>query len=102
MIYKNAKCFISLSLFEGLGMPIVEAMYFDLPLILSDLEICREIAQDVNAWYVDPLNISQVVSVMFDSIRQDNLYKSSEIVKERFSQENTSEKYISLLNSFIK
>ena len=29
----EANAYISASLFEGLGMPIVEAMYFELPLI---------------------------------------------------------------------
>lgn len=100
MVYRNAKCFISLTLFEGLGMPIVEAMYFGLPLILSDLEICREIVSDNPAFFVNPYDIT-VISNAMKVVAYEKHTKKDENIRVRFSQENTSKKYIELLNSFI-
>ena len=98
MIYRNAKCFILLTLFEGLGMPIVEAMYFNLPLILSDLDVCREVVGNAHANFVNPFDIQKIKELMLEIIKSKNTINTNSIIKERFSQENTSGKYIELLN----
>ena len=98
MIYRNAKCFISLTLFEGLGMPIVEAMYFNLPLILSDLEVCREVVGNVKASFVNPFDIEEIKDVMLKNISETKIINTKSIIQERFSQDKTSGKYIELLN----
>ena len=98
MIYRNAKCFILLTLFEGLGMPIVEAMYFNLPLILSDLDVCREVVGNADANFVNPFDIQKTKEIMLKTINSPKNINTNSIIKERFSQENTSGKYIELLN----
>lgn len=102
MIYRNAKCFISLTLFEGLGMPIVEAMYFNNQLILSNLEVCREVASGAHCYFVDPFDIDTIVSAMESIVEKNVIVSTRELVQKRFSKENTSGKYIELLNSEIK
>jgi glycosyltransferase involved in cell wall biosynthesis len=42
ILYRNASCFISTSHDEGFNIPASEAHYYDLPLILSDIEVHRE------------------------------------------------------------
>ncbi len=98
MIYRNAECFISLTLFEGLGMPIVEAMYFNLPLILSDLEVCREVVGNEKANFVNPFDIETIKEIMLEITGETKNIKSQALIQERFSQENTSGKYIEILN----
>lgn len=43
-LYKQAKALIFPSFFEGFGLPIVEAAYYNCPLLLSDIEVFKEIA----------------------------------------------------------
>ena len=44
--YKNAECFVFPSLYEGFGIPILEAFYCDCPVVLSEASCFPEIAQD--------------------------------------------------------
>ena len=44
--YKNAQALIHPSLSEGFGLPIVEAIYFNLPVIASNIPVFKEILED--------------------------------------------------------
>lgn len=99
MLYRNAKGFISLTLFEGLGMPIVEAMYFNLPLILSDLTVCREITEGTRVQFVEPFDINKIEDSMKVIAEKTIITNSCDLVQNRFSKENTSGKYLTILNS---
>lgn len=54
-LYHEADLFVFPSLAESFGHPLVEAMAAGLPIIASDLPICREICGEA-AVYVDPLD----------------------------------------------
>ena len=45
-LYELAKGYVSLSKYEGYGIPVKEAMCFNLPLVLSDIPIYREVVGD--------------------------------------------------------
>lgn len=49
----GARAFVLPSLYEGFGLPVVEAMACGTPVLVSDLPVFREIAGDA-ALYVDP------------------------------------------------
>lgn len=51
--YQHASLFICPSLFEGFGIPVLEALSAGIPVICSDLPVFREIAGD-SACYVHP------------------------------------------------
>lgn len=42
-LYKYASCFVYPSIYEGFGIPPLEAMYFNCPVILSNIEVFKEI-----------------------------------------------------------
>lgn len=94
-LYQKAGCYITASLFEGLGMPIVEAMYFNLPVLLTDDEVFREVSLGLGE-YFNPHNVGELAEKMLncDMCKRDY----SELVKEAYSEENTSAKYIELIN----
>lgn len=50
-LLSNCKAFIFPSLAEGFGIPPIEALYFDKPLILSNLEIFKEILGEKNNYF---------------------------------------------------
>ena len=52
-LYENCAVFVLPSHYEGFGMPIVEAAYFNAPLALSDIPVFREVAGS-SAQYFDP------------------------------------------------
>lgn len=58
-LYRNALALIHPSLFEGFGMPVLEAMKSGCPLICSDRSSIPEIAQNA-ALYFDPENAADI------------------------------------------
>ena len=52
-LYANAEAYINFSLYEGFGIPTIEAMSMGLPIVCSDIPINREIAGD-EVVYVEP------------------------------------------------
>lgn len=100
-VYKHAYCYISTTLFEGLGMPIVEAMYFGLPCIVSDIPVLREVT-DGQATYVQPMDVNALTSYMLTTVKSDQQSNSQmKSIEDKFCEENTSHKYISLFNSLL-
>jgi glycosyltransferase involved in cell wall biosynthesis len=52
-LYQNALCFVFPSLYEGFGLPPVEAMSCNCPVIASDIGALREVCQNA-ALFFDP------------------------------------------------
>ena len=51
-IYRNAACFVFPSMYEGFGLPVLEAFAEGCPVVLADNPCFREIAQD-GAYFFD-------------------------------------------------
>lgn len=58
-IYKNVDIFLFPSLTESLGLPLVEAMSFSLPVIVSDREYAHEVCGE-NALFFNPLDENDI------------------------------------------
>lgn len=73
-LYRNATALISFSLDEGYGLPIEEAKGFNLPMLLSDIPVYREIAPPDTTFLLTH-EIDSIVKEMinFDSIREDDI-----------------------------
>lgn len=52
-LYREAALVVLPSLYEGFGLPAVEAMFADTPLVCSDIDVLREVAADA-ALYAPP------------------------------------------------
>lgn len=61
LLYSFAGVFVFPSLYEGFGIPILEAMACGAPVIATDRSAIPEIAGDA-ALYVDPTNVEQLVA----------------------------------------
>lgn len=61
--YSGAEAFVSTSLYEGFGLPVAEAMACKVPLIVSDIDVFREITFG-SAIYADPHSVKAVVRAL--------------------------------------
>lgn len=58
-LYQGARCFVFPSLYEGFGLPVLEALASDVPALLSDNSSLREVGADA-ALYADALSVSDI------------------------------------------
>ncbi|GJM31103.1 MAG: glycosyl transferase family 1 [Saprospiraceae bacterium] len=76
------------SLFEGFGVPLLEAMYCDTPVITSNISSMPEVVGPAG-YLVDPLIVDQIAIAMQDlwqkpALRQE-MVRAGRIQRERFS-----------------
>ncbi len=74
-LYDNATVCIQPSLYEGFGMPILEAMSYGKPVVCSDLNVFREVAADA-AVYFDTKNPYEIASCLTKVIENPKLQES--------------------------
>ncbi|MGF1514164.1 MAG: glycosyltransferase family 4 protein [Elainellaceae cyanobacterium] len=58
-LYAGALCFAFPSLYEGFGLPPLEAMTFDCPVLTSNVSSLPEVCEDA-ALYVDPYDVNDI------------------------------------------
>lgn len=85
-LYKNAFCFVLPSLYEGFGIPILEAMSFGCPVISSFSSSLTEVGKEA-ALYFDPTNhvelSDKVIQLERDKkLRTDLIKKGAQRIKQ--------------------
>lgn len=80
VLYKNAQCLILPSLYEGFGIPVVEAMSQGIPVVVSNISSLPEIAGDAGI-LVDPYEIDSIVQGLKKAINLDQNERKSIIDK---------------------
>ncbi|KKP96153.1 MAG: Glycosyl transferase group 1 [Candidatus Moranbacteria bacterium GW2011_GWE1_36_7] len=98
-IFALAHVFVFPSLYEGFGIPVLEAMSQKVPVICSDIPSLREVAQD-SALYFDPLDLDDFSKKLYD-ISMDNDLRSELIDSGRkrvsfFSWEKSARKMLAI------
>jgi len=96
-LFQGAKFFIFPSLYEGFGLPILEAMASGVPVITSNISSMPEIARG-HAILVDPLNVSEIAQAMSDLLTDTHLWhdlsRSGRERAKEFSWEDTAKETI--------
>lgn len=67
VLYRNTKIFSSISFYEGFGFPPLEALGRGVPVLLSNIDIFKEICKD-SALYCDPYDIKNISDNMLKLI----------------------------------
>lgn len=98
--YKNAKMLVLPSLYEGFGLPVIEAMANDCPVITSNVSSLPEAGGDA-ALYVDPEDVLDITTNIKKLLEDENLRtkmieKGREHVK-KFSWEKAARETLRVL-----
>lgn len=101
VIYSRALCFFFMSLYEGFGLPVLEAMQCGTPVVSSNASSLPEVVGDAGV-LLDPTNLHD----LSESMR--NLYEKESIRTELsakglersalFSWEKTTDSYLTIFN----
>lgn len=103
-IYSQAEIFIYPSLFEGVGLPILEAMKSGVPVVTSNTTSLQEIVQDA-AITVDPLDVealSQAVwTLLSDSRLREDYIEKGLVRSQDFSSEIMAQQMIEIYKDIL-
>ncbi len=95
MVLASAEALMLVSFNEGFGIPVVEAMHCDVPVICSKVASLPEVAGDA-VLYVDPNNIESIAKAMQQIIAFPDLRKSlvmkGRLQREKFNWDLTAKK----------
>ena len=77
--YNEAACFVFPSLYEGFGLPPLEAMACGCPVLVSDIPVEREVCGDA-ALYFNPLEPSEILRIITQYLND------ADVIKEKMRQ----------------
>lgn len=104
-LYKGARCFVLPSLYEGFGLPVLEAMKHGVPVVTSEISSLPE-AGGSAAVYFDPYNVQDIADkilsvIKSESRRKEMIEKGYKQVK-KFSWEKAATQTLEILNAVAK
>lgn len=102
--YKNAVCFVLPSLYEGFGLPVLEAMKYGCPVVTSNVSSLPEVGGDA-ALYVNPLDVNDIAKnieliINNEKLRKELIEKGLMQVK-KFSWEKTAKETLHALEGLM-
>ena len=100
-MYNKAELFLYPSLYEGFGLPIIEAQACGCPVLTSDRTSCPEVAGNA-ACIVDPYSVEEIKNGILKTLNNSN-YKKQLIQKgfknvKRFSWIKTTNEILKIIN----
>jgi len=104
ILYSGAEYFINLSLEEGFGIPLLEAMACETPAIVSDIPAFRELGREFPI-YVDPYSIYSIrdgIKKALTKKRPAEDIKKAREISQKYTWENTAEQLLTLFQSLVK
>lgn len=101
LYYSEASVFVFPSLFEGFGMPAVEALGFGIPVITTKCGSLYEVTQGKALYVNDPLDINELASMILRvvALEQCNGFGGDDAIslRELYSPQHIAEQYLQLI-----
>lgn len=104
-LYSQASLFIYPSLYEGFGIPPLEAMACGVPVVASKASSLPEVCGDA-AYYVDPLDADSITEAIITVLNDENL--KNDLVKKglsrakEFSWERSAKAHLAVFEEVLK
>jgi glycosyltransferase involved in cell wall biosynthesis len=102
--YRHADLVSFTSIYEGFGMPIVEAQWVERPVVTSNVSSMPEVAGD-GACLVDPYDVTSIrrglERVMGDADYRSELIEAGRANRARFSLPTVAGQYLDLYGAIV-
>jgi len=99
LLLKHAKAFLFLSIYEGFGMPVLEALTLNVPTLVSDIELFHELFEE-SVLYADPYDIEAI------ALKIEMILDSPPIIDkgvlEKFSWDESAKRLVNILNRYVE
>lgn len=102
VLFQEAKAFVFPSLYEGFGLPLIEAMNFDIPVICSDIDCFKEIGADAVKFFKagDSKDLKNKLNEILKNKKEINsLIKKGEERRKAFSWDKTAQEFLETLKT---
>lgn len=100
-LYQNADLFVFPSLFEGFGLPPLEAISCGCPVIASNIPVLREILGDEIACF-NPLDIHDIANKILVGLEHtEELYEKGKERLKMFNKDKIIQQYIDVFENII-
>lgn len=101
-LYGGASALVFASLYEGFGLPVLEAMACGCPVITSKNSSLPEVAGDA-ALYADPFNVDDISNAMKSILRKRAFFIRKGFAQaKKFNWKTTAEKTVEVYKSVLK
>jgi glycosyltransferase involved in cell wall biosynthesis len=104
VLYQGADIFIYPSVFEGFGIPIIEAFNSDTPVIVSDIPVFREVAGEAAMIFENnnPTDLGEKINVLLHDLEKRNtLIQKGRERKMLFRGEAIASKLMHIYQSLV-
>ena len=102
-VYSNALVFVYPSLYEGFGIPPLEAMHCGCPTIVSDTSSLPEVCADAS-YFVNPEKPEEIAAALKilsgDEKLRKNLIQKGYARDKEFNWKNSAEKLAGIINNY--
>jgi glycosyltransferase involved in cell wall biosynthesis len=98
---KHAQAFVYPSIYEGFGIPLIEAMKVHTPIVASNIPVFKEIAGD-DALYFDPTDVNALQNILESLINNPSQsVKPNADYLSKFSPKETSLSLMQVYNQLL-
>jgi hypothetical protein len=102
ILYKNCRAVLMPSLYEGLGIPVLEGIMYDKPVACADISVFREFPHYKDALYLfDPYKIESIYNSLYRALAEANFLKKKEYyqtILDKYNWQRSAKLFANALN----
>ncbi|GAJ30540.1 glycosyltransferase family 4 protein [Acidomonas methanolica] len=102
-LYENAACFVFPSIYEGFGLPPVEAMACGCPVVARDIPVLREICGEAALYGATPAQLTaRVLEILDDPARAAALREAGRRQAALYRWERAADQFLDIIQQELR